>query len=224
MTRIGEIYGLHLDDGVIRYVGLTTQGVKRRFDVHLRAATKESTLPVYRWMRKYGLENIRFTVLDTLEEENIHLLPDLEMHHIATQRLAGGADLNCTDGGEGLWGYKHTEESCAKMSAAKKGKPMSAEHRAKISASHKGKCMSVEARAKISAALTGRTLSEEHKANISKPRSAETRAKGKPKSAEHRAKMSAAKKGKPNKSNHTRFHTNRNIVNLACVFCQEVSS
>ena len=51
-------------------------------------------------------------------------------------------------------GHKHSEEAKAKMSAAQRGRKLTPEHRAKISASNKGRKVSDETRAKISAAWT----------------------------------------------------------------------
>jgi hypothetical protein len=93
-------------------------------------------------------------------------------------------------------GTKHTPETLAKMSAARRGKrPMlgkrlSEEAKAKIGAAHRGlrkprkKPMSPEDRAKIAAALTGRTLSEEHRANLAAAHRGQTA------SAETRSRMS----------------------------------
>ena len=110
---------------------------------------------------------------------------------------------------KGKKGKPHSEESKAKISAAnkgKKGKPLSEEHKAKISAANKGKPLSEETKAKLSASLKdnipwnkGRKLSEEHKAKLS------ASLKGREFSEETRAKLSAARKGKkrgPYKKKH----------------------
>lgn len=93
----------------------------------------------------------------------------------------------------------------AKLSAAKKGKPLAAWHREflaeiqrnrspewrrKISESKKGKKPSEETRAKMSAAKLGTKLSSETRAKQS------AAALGKPKTAEHRAKLSLAAKAR----------------------------
>lgn len=61
---------------------------------------------------------------------------------------------NLTEGGDGVSGYKHTEETKKKMRAAKVGRKMSEETKAKIRAALKGKKKP--------------TRTEEHKQNISK--------------------------------------------------------
>ena len=92
---------------------------------------------------------------------------------------------------KGKKGKPHSEESKAKISAAnkgKKGKPLSEEHKAKISAANKGKPLSEETKAKLSASLKGREFSEETRAKLSAAR------KGKPLSEETKAKLSASLK------------------------------
>ena len=81
-------------------------------------------------------------------------------------------------------GIKHSPETRAKMSAAKKGKALSAEHCAKLSAARKGVPLSAEARANMS----GRVWSAESRAKSSASQ------KGVPKSAETRAKISESAK------------------------------
>ena len=78
---------------------------------------------------------------------------------------------NLTDGGEGTYGYKHTEETKKKMSEASKGRklktPRSEEYRKAVSERSKGRTLSEEAKRKISMANTGRKPSEETKQKIS---------------------------------------------------------
>ena len=92
---------------------------------------------------------------------------------------------NCTWGGEGVSGYKHSEEAkqrmseshkrenlseetIQKMSESHKGKQLSEEHKQNLSESHKGKQFSEEHKQNLSEALKGRQFSEEHKQNLSK--------------------------------------------------------
>jgi hypothetical protein len=85
---------------------------------------------------------------------------------------------NQTDGGEGISGLEHTEETRKKMSLSKKGKKLSAETMAKR------------------AYLKGRPQSEEHQQSIAEGK---IRNKGKPRkpySDDYKANMSAIKKAK----------------------------
>jgi hypothetical protein len=112
---------------------------------------------------------------------------------------------------------KMSEETKAKISAAKRGIPKTAQERANMS---KAKMtMSDETKAKLSAAKKGRPISDETRkkrigimstvsaranmsaAQLGKPKTQETKdkmskaSKGRPKSMVHRAAMSAAHKG-----------------------------
>jgi hypothetical protein len=100
-------------------------------------------------------------------------------HEIYMIAVFGRKDLetgilhNKTNGGEGPSGYKFSEESKARMSAAKKGKPTH----------NKGKTLSDETKKKIGIARKGRTHSEESKRKMSEAN------KGKTKSEEHKRKL-----------------------------------
>lgn len=80
-------------------------------------------------------------------------------------------------GNQNSLGRKHSDESKAAMSAARKGVPKSEEHKAKIAAGNTGKPLAPERRAKIAASLTGRKQSEETKAKRKAAREANKRAK-----------------------------------------------
>ena len=77
---------------------------------------------------------------------------------------------NQTEGGEGIAGFKHTEETRRKQSEAHKGKTLSKEHRQKLSESHKGYNPSKETRRKQSEAHKDRILSKEHRQKLSEVR------------------------------------------------------
>ena len=74
----------------------------------------------------------------------------------------------------------------AKVSAAHKGKKLSAEHRKKIGEGITGRKVSAETRKKIGEAHKGKKLSAEHRKKISENNGM----KGKKLSAEHRKKIS----------------------------------
>jgi hypothetical protein len=137
--------------------------------------------------------------------------PEALEHEIALISLLGRKDLgtgclrNLTDGGEGVSGHVHSPETRAKLSAALKGRNLSAEHRVNIGTAGKGRIFSPEHRARISAANSN--PSTETRAKIGaiwkgRNRSAETKAKlsaalkGRTLSPEHRAKVVAALKGR----------------------------
>ena len=81
--------------------------------------------------------------------------------------------FNFTEGGDGISGFTHSEESRKKMSEARKGKKpyeMTEETRKKISEAKKGKTHSEKTRKKISEAKKGKTHSEETRKKMSEAR------------------------------------------------------
>jgi hypothetical protein len=120
----------------------------------------------------------------------------------------GGPLVNLTDGGEGVAGLIHSEQSRKQMSLAKKGRPgkkLNAESRARISEKNTGRERTPEALAKMSTAhkRRGAAINSKLRGLITEAmRTPETRercrqsALGRVHSAETRAKMSQAHKGK----------------------------
>ena len=102
----------------------------------------------------------------------------------------GGPLVNCTDGGEGFTGGRHTPETLKRMgagiSAALKGRPKNAAEIASKPCMQKGVLKSESQKAKMAAARVGRKLSATHKANIGAAH------KGMRRPEETRSRMSAA--------------------------------
>jgi hypothetical protein len=133
-------------------------------------------------------------------------------HEIYMINVFGRIDIgtgilhNKTNGGEGISGFSHSEETKRKMSESQKGhigtrgfggkshteeskKKMSAARKGRVSP-FKGKKMTPEQRKKVSDGLKGRKLSEEHK------RKAGNAFRGKKLTEEHKLKISQSKFGK----------------------------
>jgi hypothetical protein len=106
-------------------------------------------------------------------------------HEIYMIAVFGRKDLgtgilhNRTDGGEGISGLVHTEETKRKIGKIKKG-----------NINCLGRVLSEETKRKISEALQGRVLTEEHKKNVAEA------GKGKVISEETRRKLSEIRKGR----------------------------
>ena len=99
------------------YIGATEKGTARRSDVHRWQANHGRGQYFYRAIRKYGADSFRFITIkecvdfwDALESERAYI-------------ALMNPTYNMTAGGGGIKGHRHSEESKAKMSAAKKGKP-----------------------------------------------------------------------------------------------------
>ena len=107
---IGQIYAVTdvSEPDRIRYVGLTTRGVKTRASGHW-TDSRTSTYPFSHFLRKRldRREDVRFEVID--EAYDMDELNEKEMAWIAHFRELGQADLNLTDGGGGVKGRKMSD-------------------------------------------------------------------------------------------------------------------
>ena len=99
-----EIYALYnvSDPERVRYVGQTRRSAAFRFQAHLRA--DRPSLPVSRWVLKYGRDAIGMRVLEPVD--SIEALNEAEIRWIAHYRQLGQADLNLTSGGDGSGGKR----------------------------------------------------------------------------------------------------------------------
>ena len=121
-----------------------------------------------------------------------------EMYYVKEYNSKIPNGYNMTDGGDST--YERTEETKAKVAAAKRGKPnpktadalrgrkRPAEVGAKVAAALRGRKLSEETKTKLSEALRGRKLSEETRKKMSDAQ------RGKKLSEETKARMSAALK------------------------------
>ncbi len=141
------------------YVGITVN-VRKRWRDHVLASTKEPRKGeslLAQAIRKHGKENFSFDVMAVARTWNIGC--DLER----LARKLGLGKYNKTGGGEGPMGLRHSDETKAKMRAAKLGKKreISPEHRAKLVANgqaRKGVPKTAEHKANMSKARTGYLL------------------------------------------------------------------
>ena len=143
-----------------RYFGITCQQPEQRW---LRGLGYAEHLPIGRAIRKYGWDNFEHTIIfDGLTEDKAKRLERLYIAMYETQSDEFG--YNITAGGDGVFGFRHSDESRQKMSLSKCGenhpnwgKHLSDETRRKISESNTGK----------GNPLKGIPISESHKQHIS---------------------------------------------------------
>lgn len=151
------------------YIGSSVD-LRKRFHVYystVRLST--SNMAIYKALLKYGHSNFSLEILGycerdkavSKEQEYIDLLkPSYNLNPIAGSTL----------------GYRHSEETLAKlsanMSARMTGRTVSDETRANLSAAATGRVLTSEDRAKISAARTGMKFTDEHRAKLSESMSA----------------------------------------------------
>lgn len=180
---MASVYGLRRkSDQVIRYVGFTSRPVLDRFREHCSDARLRPQYPVHYWIAKY--DDVELVILhDNLSNEDAK---SAEIIEIANRSNL----LNLSDGGEGFFGYKHTEEFKQRLAALKAGIARERTicpvcnrsidlgnakrwHFEKCGQprkppANKGVPMSAEQRAKVSAAKKGKAVSAEQRAKISK--------------------------------------------------------
>ena len=140
------------------YIGRTIMKLSKRRNTHYsQAYNKNSTLyntAFYRAIRKYGKDNISWEVIYKNIPESY--LGHMEIITIELYNTYSNG-YNSTKGGEGIIGYRHSDETKAKISKRSKeywakegrialsgknstnyGKSFSREHRAKMSIAHMG--------------------------------------------------------------------------------------
>lgn len=120
--------------------------------------------------------------------------------------LGTGSLVNMTDGGDGQYGFKHSEKTKLVYKVSRKGHKVSDITRKKIKESNIGKKRSEETKLRIKKSKQGKQLSLEHRESISKSQKNRVKSKlerlniskslkGKPKSEEHKRKLSKSKMG-----------------------------
>jgi group I intron endonuclease len=126
------------------YVG-KTYDPESRFMAHLYAASG-NTLPnkylIHRAIAKYGQDNFIFQTIDEFDNEKECLEAEkfwIEFFRSDVNRFGSECGYNLTAGGEGISGFKHSQEAKNKVSIANTGRVFSNDTRNRMSAAHTGK-------------------------------------------------------------------------------------
>ena len=201
-------YSLYMHENKInnkRYIGITCQkNVNKRWQNGNGYKTNKY---FYRAIQKYGWDNFEHCILFENKTKKEALKYEILLIEAlnTTNPLVG---YNITKGGEGITGYRHTDETKAKMSKSHMGMPSSLigyrhtdEAKAKMSKAHKGRVMSEDQKKKISLANTGKIRSVETRKKLSDYAKSRYSGEGNPMygkkhTKEARQKISRANKGK----------------------------
>ena len=189
------------------YIGYSIRGLEKRKPEHKILSCGESAFYFHRAIKKYGWDNFSWVLLES-NITDFEVLKELEIYWIEEYDTFYNG-YNLTKGGNGIFGYHHTEETRRKLSEVKKGKkrgPVSEEAKKKMSEAlkgkipwSKGKTLSEETRRKMSESRKGIVFSEETKKKMSESRKGCVPwNKGKSPSEETRRKLSEAQKGEKN--------------------------
>ena len=115
-----QVYGLYCVCGCdpyesIKYVGQASMGARDRFNKHRYSAKNGAPWPVSRWMRKHGIDNIRYTVIETLESgDEMDAAEEKWIDRLGTLIDEGG--YNISPGGKGVRGYSHAPWAKSRLS------------------------------------------------------------------------------------------------------------
>jgi group I intron endonuclease len=133
-----------------------------------------SGIHLKRGKTKYGPENFSREILEYCTLKNWKEREKYWIKKLNTLKKG----YNLTEGGEGILGWRHTDEAKEKMSKFHKGKKLSKSHRLNISESlkgrninggwNKGKSWGEETKEKMSKSHKGKTKSEESKNKMRK--------------------------------------------------------
>jgi group I intron endonuclease len=107
-----------------RYVGFTSlRNPRTRFIQHSSKSKRGSKSPIHCAIRKYGKNNFHFEILEQGEdgEYGKNIVEPMYIEWMVPE-------YNLTRGGEGAFGYKHTEQSKSKLSQKLKGRTFSDDH------------------------------------------------------------------------------------------------
>lgn len=205
-------------DNTCFYVGKSS-GKRSRFPDHLRQARnlrEGKHLGDHNPIKAGTICKIQDAGFDpeyrvAFECENEQDALDFEVKLIAKygRRNTGTGILsNMTDGGEGIRGWKLSDEARSKRVSSMKGRKLSEETKSKMRLAALGRKHSEETKQKIAEVQRGRvqdrvSVEKRRLANIGKKMSEEAKKKisiakmGKPLSEEHKKRVSEGRKGKP---------------------------
>ena len=196
--EVGIIYGWYNTKSEKWYIGQTIDE-EGRFKRHMDyAINKKDNTHFHRALRKYGLENFVYCVLEyNVLKENLNLR-EIDWIEYYDSYYSG---YNMTFGGDGAKGVIMSKETRKKLSDALKGRKKSKETRKKLSESLKGQFVgeknpmynkhhSKESIKKMSESHKGYQHTEESRKKISESN------KGKKTSEETKRKLSESLKGK----------------------------
>lgn len=137
------IYGL-IDPNTnqLRYVGYTSNFERRINDHHTNLFGKSHKIS---WIKSLLAKGQQADAYIIEEYQTAEELPQAEIEMIAYCKYIGCRLTNSTNGGDGIFGYKHSEETKKILS-----------EKQKANSYNKGKHLSNEYKQKISASLSGR--------------------------------------------------------------------
>jgi hypothetical protein len=130
MTKF-ELYGLYCPDtDVLKYIGITKNGLNRRLNGHLKKPTNQF---IASWFDTLRFENKKPIIKQIKECHSYDELLKAEITEIAKYRKLGFDLYNLADGGDinPMLGKTHSEDARKKISETHKGRKISEEEKLK---------------------------------------------------------------------------------------------
>lgn len=139
MNRSNEVYKITNKVTNKIYIGITNQGSGARYRHHWYESRIGEPSPIHRSMAKYGEDNFTLEIIDFADTYDE--LKEKEKYWIkqynSTDKSIG---YNLTEGGDGTFGRKHSEETKEKIRQKALGRKVSEETKRKMSETRLGKC------------------------------------------------------------------------------------
>lgn len=161
------------------YIGITSQAPHKRWG---NGSNYRAHRYLYAAIKKYGWDNFKHEILFENLSESEAKQKEIELIASHKSNIAAFG-YNLTDGGDGITGYTHTEETRRKIGEALRERFSDPAYRNKVSASRKG----------TNNPLYGKQLTKEHREKLSV---AHLGKKRNPHTEETKAKISMANMGK----------------------------
>lgn len=155
------IYGLtDPRTGQVRYIGKSTTGMQRPLQHRSDTVTHRG-----RWIVGLERRGLQYGIVVLYRCKRAEDLADAECEFIALYRKLGVRLTNCTDGGDGTLGYRHTKESRASIGEKNRirytGRKLTPEWKAKVVAALIGRPVSAETRERMRLAHLGQVNTPE---------------------------------------------------------------
>jgi len=167
------------------YIGITSN-IGKRIHQHFSLTKKRYKSHLYNSINKHGCKNFKIDSIDfAFSRQEVFKKEKYWIKELNTKNPSG---YNLTNGGDGIVGYKHTQETKDKIAEARKGKRATQKTKDKIRKKAIGRKASKETIKKLSESHKGYKQSQEHIDKIAKANT------GKKRTQEQRNRMSLAQK------------------------------
>lgn len=145
-----------------RYVGITCRGYLERFKEHVHESMNGSKSILHNAIRKYGPDNFDVILLEGGISDKDSCSREMYYISLYNTMYTSGIGYNMTQGGGGVVGYRHTEDTRRKISNSLSGHVFPESRNKKIQEAMTGREYKPEWREALSKSRLGRFCKEEN--------------------------------------------------------------